>query len=158
MAVAALKVAQGKEGRILYSISRSHLKEQIQEYCTNKVYRSIVSGMRIWFWIPLANLVLSCYCYLYRGAIGAAGEDFADLRKDVVGWGLRDPELATVTSSGLAQPVTGTEHCVSPSGEATVWSWCWSNEAWVRWVKRSGLVFSMSRGSCLWGAACVDCK
>lgn len=74
----------GKEGRILYSISRAHLKHPIQEYCTDKVYSSVGSGMRIWFWISLANLVLSCYCYLYRGVTGAA-LDFADHHKDVVG-------------------------------------------------------------------------
>lgn len=85
VAVAALKVAQGKEGRTQYLISRSHLKEPIQAYCTDKVYSSVGSGMRIWFGIPLANLVLSCYCYLYRGVTGAAGGDLADLHKDVGG-------------------------------------------------------------------------
>lgn len=35
---------------------------------------------------------------------------------------MRDPELAAVSSNGLAQPVPGTEDCVSPSGEAAVGS------------------------------------
>lgn len=107
---------------------------------------------QLWKWDE--NVVSSAFGQLgshlkllpVQGVTGAAGEDFADLPKDVVGWWLSDPELAAVSSSGLAQPVTGREDCVSPSGEAAVGSWCWSNEAWVRWVKRSGLIFSMSRG------------
>lgn len=30
---------------------------------------------------------------------------------------MRDPELAAVSSRGLAQPVTGTEDCVCPRGK-----------------------------------------
>lgn len=58
--------------------------------------------------------------------------------------------------SGLAQPVTPTEDSVSPYGGAVVGSWCWRNE--VSWVKLSVLIFQTSRGCCLWGAVCTDCK
>lgn len=41
--------------------------------------------------------------------------------------------------SGLAQPVTPTEDCVSPYGGTVVGSWCWRNEG--SWVKLFVLIF-----------------
>jgi len=66
VAVVALKIAQGEEGRILFSVSSSQLKQQMQEYCADQGLQQPCKWGENMVSNPFGQVNLSrgSYCYL----------------------------------------------------------------------------------------------
>lgn len=107
---------KGQEGSVQSSSSRLQLKYSKSRNTVPRFAAALWVGRRYSFKSLWSRSTY--YCCLYRRLIGTVGDGFVDVDENVVRWSLRDPERATVCSSGLAQPITPTEDRVSPCVEA----------------------------------------